>query len=157
MISKSVAGLAVAVSFISVSSSVPSITPDGLNATNTICTSISYDSEIVNRCTKRLDDIFNLKDNWNGNGASHFDADIIIKCKKIVKLLPIEPEIYPTANASIQLEYEKNDGAYLEFEIFDNVVVMFKIESDGTEYLQNIYEIKRIAKEVEKFYEWISG
>lgn len=150
---KSVAGLAVVVSFISISSAVPSLTPDGLNAVNTICTSISYDSEIVNRCTKRLDDIFNLKDNWNGNGASHFEASIILKCKEIIKLLPIEPEIYPTANDSIQLEYEKKDGAYLEFDVFDNVVVMLKIASDGTEYSQNIYEVKQIAKEVEKFYE----
>ncbi len=103
---------------------------------------------------KRLDEIGRLPYDWNGNSADRFNKSLIDKCKKIVSILPVESEIYPTANGSVQMEYEEADGSYLEFEISENETVMLKISETGKESSQSIYGIGQIAKEVEKFHEF---
>ena len=62
-----------------------------------------------------LSEIEKLKDNWNDNGASAFSSKLIEKCRGIVMQLASEPFICPTACGSIQFEYEKENGDYLEF------------------------------------------
>lgn len=61
-----------------------------------------------------LNEIAKLKDNWNNNGANSFSAKLIEKCRGIVMQLAAEPFICPTACGSIQFEYEKENGDYLE-------------------------------------------
>ncbi len=104
------------------------------------------------QCAKKLNKIGRMPYNWNGNGAEQFNKSLIDRSKKILSALPVEPEIYPTANDSIQMEYKKVDGSYLEFEIFENKTIMFKISATGKESYQRFYEIEQIAREVEKFY-----
>lgn len=83
----------------------------------------------------KLDAISELKDNWNENGASAFSSKLIQKCRSIAKYLPQEPFIAPTATNSIQFEYEKENGDYLEFQIYeDKVEVYSKISSDEKEF-----------------------
>lgn len=74
-------------------------------------------------------DIENLQDNWNGNGAKAFSTTLIDRCKQIVSNLNVKPAIFPTAKNSIQLEYEKDNGEYLEFEVFEDKVEVFIINS----------------------------
>lgn len=67
-----------------------------------------------------LNDILCLPNNWNENGAKEFNNEIVSEMRKIIDLLPLQPEIFPTARSSIQFEYEKDDGSYLEFELFED-------------------------------------
>lgn len=86
---------------------------------------ISSQKEELKRSYIRLREIGELKNNWNGNGASAFSKDFLEKIKKIVSKLCIQPEIFPTAVPSIQLEFEKKCPVselrtYLEFEIMED-------------------------------------
>lgn len=79
-----------------------------------------------------LNEISELKDNWNNNGANSFSGKLIEKCRAIVMQLVAEPFICPTACGSIQFEYEKENGDYLEFEIYeDRIEVYLNTISDG--------------------------
>lgn len=85
-----------------------------------------------------LDDILGLKDNWNDNGAKSFSRQLVEKCRLIVNDLVFEPFICPTACGSIQLEYEKEDGDYLEFEIFDDRVEVYSDTKENGEQEYNL-------------------
>lgn len=75
-------------------------------------------------CFDRLKEISEFKENWNGYGAEPIDKDLIDECKIIVNQVSVYPEIFPTANKSIQLEYD-SDEAYIEIEIFSDRYTLF--------------------------------
>lgn len=62
--------------------------------------------------------------NWNGNGAEPFDKGVINKCRYIIEKMGFIPEIFPTANDSIQFEY-KDDSFYIELEVFKDTQKFF--------------------------------
>ena len=67
---------------------------------------------------KRLEQIGNLPDGWNDSEARSFPSEFLLYVRGILSSLEIDPDIFPTARGSIQLEYNNNSGDYLEFEIF---------------------------------------
>lgn len=78
-----------------------------------------------------LESFKHLQDNWNGNGATRFNAGFIDRVQDIVLSLDKSPDIFPTGRNSIQLEYEKQNGDYLEFEIYeDERINCFQIIND---------------------------
>jgi len=102
-----------------------------------------------------LNEIAKLKDNWNDNGASSFSEKLIEKCRGIVIQLAAEPFICPTACGSIQFEYEKENGDYLEFEIYeDRIEVFLDTMSAGEEEfnLQGISATDKMKQMVVDFY-----
>lgn len=103
---------------------------------------------------QKLDKIASLPDDWNENSAESFSLSLINKCKNIIYSLPIQPEIFPTADNSIQMEYEKENGEYLEFNIRDDRVDVYQIYADDKEdeYVINKDEAKTIRKVVDGFY-----
>lgn len=106
-------------------------------------------------CKKQFDVLFKiseLKDNWNNNGAKKFSDKLIVKCYSVLNELPVLPEIFPVADGSIQFEYEKDDGSYLEFDIFENEVSEFIVYPNSME-IEQIIEKDKIAEEVKNFYE----
>ena len=106
----------------------------------------SHDPEI------KLDMIASLDDNWNNNGAKAFSSSLIMKTRNIISSLNIQPEIFPTACESIQLEYTKPDGSYLEIEISESEYVeIFIINSDGTNHTTNVRSVNTINDVVKKF------
>ena len=81
-----------------------------------------------------LNEIKSLPTNWNGNGAEPFSSHLIIKVTNLIKSLTYQPDIFPTGEKSIQLEFENAKGDYLEFEIFENNDVQkFFCDSTGKE------------------------
>lgn len=90
--------------------------------------------EIFKKHRNRLEQILNLPDNWDGNNAKSFSTKLIEKVGNILLKLKMQPEIFPTACNTIQFEYEKDDGSYLEFEIAeDGNAKVFIIDSEGNE------------------------
>ena len=84
-------------------------------------------------------------------------AEIVNKVRSIILKLEQQPHVFPTGNESIQMEYEKDNGDYLEFELFeDEKLKMFFLSASGrikTDYvsLDHINEIIKDFYESESF------
>jgi len=72
-----------------------------------------------------------LEYNWNDNGADPFDPSLIYRCIERLNLLPVQPDIFPTARDSIQYEYERDNGEYLEIEIYGTNYGYLYIDANG--------------------------
>lgn len=99
-----------------------------------------------------INEVRKLQFNWNGNNAEPFSETVLQKSTMILNNLEYVPDIYPTACNSIQFEYEKVSGEYLEFEIFDTFVNVFKINSDKTEEEFEENDFNNLKKLVNEFY-----
>lgn len=120
--------------------------------------------ELINK----LKAIAQLGDGWNGNGASKFSEQLINKTKDFIDRLNEDPEVFPTANDSIQLEYEIEDD-YLQINIFEDKIVVFHMYknkifeatlTDSNEDICNLvniilhyrdFHLKRIQKETTRY------
>lgn len=103
---------------------------------------------------RRLEDIAQLQDNWNGNGAKAISNSLIAKTRNLVMLLNNQPEIFPTACDSIQIEYDNESGAHLEIELTENEMAeLFMVDSNGDETIKKIKsDSKTINEVVNRFY-----
>ena len=93
---------------------------------------IARNTLLIANLTK-LDKYSAYLSNWDGEGAKPFDKKLINKAKDILLKLKYQPEIFPSQYNSIQFEYEKENGEYLEFELFSNKIVYFYVNKDGKE------------------------
>ena len=83
------------------------------------------------------------------------DAALSEKCRGIVMQLASEPFICPTACGSIQFEYEKENGDYLEFEIYEDRIECYSDTLSGGEeefHLQGISATDKMKQMVVDFY-----
>lgn len=107
------------------------------------------------KATTQLNAIAKLEDNWNNNGAKPFSTKLINKCRKILMQLVREPFISPTTCGSIQFEYEKENGNYLEFEIYEDRIEAFiysLVEGEEEFKLDGVSEIEEMKQMVINFY-----
>ena len=112
-----------------------------------------YTNELTHNLDK-LRHISMLEYNWDGYGAEPFSAELILQAKNLLRELHIQPEIFPTAASTIQLEYEKDNGDYLEFQLNSSgQCEAFKLVNGVEEYF-HVPEIPEAINElVEDFYE----
>lgn len=103
---------------------------------------------------QKLNEIGKLPENWNENGALKFSTEIIQKCKNIINSLQKQPEIFPTGANSIQMEYEKESGEYLEFNVYSEHTEVFEINALEQENEFSIFEdeIENVKELVRSFY-----
>lgn len=96
----------------------------------------------------------NLKDNWDGEGAKAFNTEHLEKIKKILERpdLVRQPDIFPTFRESIQLEYEKGNGDYLEIEVFFDEIHMLLQKNDSEEETE-LTDINSIVTMIINFYD----
>lgn len=82
---------------------------------------------------------------------------MINKCKKIVRILSYQPDIYPTGRQSIQFQYELSNKSYLEFEIFNNKTLCLWVPKrnyiNAKEIEIVVSEEEHIKEMVDSFYE----
>ncbi len=101
---------------------------------------------------QQINDISLLEDNWNGYGAKKFSMKVIEFARRIIDNLFIQPEVFPTGRNSIQIEYDKSNGDYLELELFeDNTIKLFVLYANGENKTENI-SFDDINKVVDDFY-----
>ena len=103
----------------------------------------------------KLDEIKSLKRNWNGNKAKPITKKIVNKTKSLIINLEKQPQVFPTANDSIQMEYDGDNNSYLEFQITkENILSYFKIDRNGKE-TSGIIPVSSFALNalVKEFYE----
>lgn len=101
-------------------------------------------------------DFKKLPSNWNGNGAEQFSDKVVDSALKVLNspLLKYQPDVFPTGRKSIQLEYEKSNGHYLEIEIFDGFFSAFR-DLNGTEKEFPKIELEELLGLVNDFYSQI--
>jgi len=68
-----------------------------------------------------------LEDDWDSEGAKPFPTELIYLTWGKILDLEIQPEVFQTMRESIQFEYEKDNGDYLEFEIYKDRIDVFEI------------------------------
>lgn len=101
-----------------------------------------------------MNEIAGLKDGWNGNGAEAFSSELMNRCRGILRRLEVQPDVFPTGEDSIQFEWEKDDGSYLEMEVFeDGRISMYLQQANGA------WETDEIKSEEigEKLHGFIAG
>jgi hypothetical protein len=100
----------------------------------------------------KIETIAALNDNWNANGAKAFSSSLITKVRNIIIFLEIQPEVFPTACESLQLEYDKQDGSHMEVELTEgDEAEVFWIDNKGHE------EFKRIQANVDAINEVVNN
>lgn len=119
----------------------------------TVLESSTFDENNKKENFRKLKELSEFKNNWNGNNAVCFSSCLIEKVYEILSVVPIQPEIFPTANNSIQLEYDNSKGDYLEFEVFEDKIKKFFYGSDNTSRTTMLKSIRSIKNTVSKFYE----
>ena len=67
--------------------------------------------------TRKLENIRSMKENWNGNHAPAFQSSMVDCVESLIKNLTIQPEVFPTASGTIQLEYDNSYKDHLEIEL----------------------------------------
>lgn len=88
---------------------------------------------------KKLETIASLPDDWNANGAGTFSGGLIKKMRDLLLLLEVQPEIFPTACGSLQMEYDKMDGSHMEIELTeDEAAEVFTVDGTGAETMRRI-------------------
>ena len=88
---------------------------------------------------KKLEEISSLKADWNGNGAPGIPTVLIKKTRALIKALPIQPEIFPTALETIQLEFDNDHHDHMEIEIStSDKAEVFVAPYDDNEYVETI-------------------
>jgi hypothetical protein len=121
----------------------------------------SYYYSRVRENQKQLDNIqklrsfMELKNNWNDNGASTLNKEMISFCINLIKSLYRQPDVFSTGRQSIQFEYEKENGEYLEFEIFHDHIDIFGMDEYDNEREETVFihEKNRINEVIRDFYE----
>lgn len=103
----------------------------------------------VSENLERLSEFAGLTRGWNGYDAESLDVKVIERAKMIIHRLKEQPEVYPTANSSIQLEYELSNGGYLEFEIFENRIEEF-LHTSTCKQEKQLVSIAELLSEVER-------
>lgn len=103
----------------------------------------------------KLYEIKSLKRNWNGNRAKPISRKVVNKTKALIINLEKQPQIFPTANDSIQIEYDGENNSYLELQITKyNDLSYFKVDKEGKEVTGTIpcssFALNALVKE---FYE----
>ena len=83
--------------------------------------------EKLSRNLDRLWDISELGEDWNGYGAAPIPREIIEEVRDIILNLEEQPEIFPTADKSIQLEYELTDKSYLEIDVYEKRITVMQV------------------------------
>lgn len=101
----------------------------------------------------KLHSFLNYPDNWNGYGAKRFTAGYISHAEAVISKLSFETRVFPISDGRVQLEFDKDNGAYLEIEINpDNTVRVFEILPDGSEREYD-EESENVVRIVNSFYE----
>lgn len=115
---------------------------------------ISSTDNIRNDNLNKLDTIQKLQKGWNGSNDPAFPVSLIDKIRDIVIELEIQPEIFPTALGTIQLEYENSRKDHMELEISDSSTAeVFTVSYNGTKSYESIQaDAKSINMRVQEFY-----
>ena len=107
---------------------------------NVMTITLTNSNNLLSRNQIKLKAISELQDNWDGYGAAPLVNSVIIDANDFLLKLLKQPEIFPTADGTIQMEYEKDNGDYLEIQFSDKPTCEVYMSKNRTE---NYFTIER--------------
>lgn len=113
-----------------------------------VCGGSMTDSAKQAKNLEILNSFRQLKNNWNDYGAAPIDSAVLDFAEKLIYALRVQPEVFPTACNTVQLEYHLQNGGYLELEVSDSAISVFKIVS-GVESEFILHTEIEVCQEVE--------
>lgn len=81
----------------------------------------------------KLSVMCDLETGWDGESAKPISRDLIAFVSSILMRINKQPEIYPTAEGGIQIQYEKPDKTYMEIVFSPDSIVGMKIDKGNAE------------------------
>lgn len=100
---------------------------------------------------EKLNKIASLEDGWDLYKATSFSNSLIEFCRNLLFKLNRQPNIFPTANGSIQFEFENNDD-YLEIEVIDDLSCIEYYMKKGGKEIEKSVLTQGLIKIVDEFY-----
>jgi hypothetical protein len=99
---------------------------------------------------KKIEGFKKLSSNWNNANANKFNLEFIDMISSQLSNIQIQPKIFPTGRNSLQFEYERKNGDYLEFEIFESHINFLSIKNNEEKEDETSFD--NINKLVNEFY-----
>ena len=102
-----------------------------------------------------LDSFVDLEKGWNGHGADPIPDRVIEKARDILSLDIFKkhiPFVCPVARDSIQIEWEKKDKDYFEFEIFIDKVNGMRMFPDESHINYEEISITKMLELIKGFF-----
>lgn len=108
---------------------------------------------------KKLNAIAELENDWDLHGAPKFNKELIDFCKEQLYLLEkelgnienVQPEIFPTVNETIQLEF-RNEKDWLEIEISNDMSYIDCFMFKNSKETEQQCPLDEFSKVMESFY-----
>lgn len=101
---------------------------------------------------EKLSRIEQLTENWNGYGAVPISKEVIANTRRLLGFLAVKPEVFPVPDGSIQIEYDRKDGAYLEIHVEnENNYSSYRVDSDGTESSEDSLSFAEVVDRINGF------
>lgn len=104
-----------------------------------------------------LDSFKSLEDDWDECGAIAPKNELIELAKGLIGQLCLQPEIFPTPDGGVQLEYAIGQNQHLNIEVIsEKKINIFEMYSDRT-YKEECaeFDIEYIKRRINKFYDCI--
>jgi len=81
-----------------------------------------YKEQLRAKNLKIIEEIAELKKDWNGYGAKPFKKEDIKLFKTIINILDNQPAIVPTDRNTLLMQYKFKDGGILAYEVSKNKI-----------------------------------
>lgn len=106
------------------------------------------------RNIKKLNKIASLETGWNGDDANSFSDSFLNRVRAILLSIENQPEIFPTAADSIQMEFDGKKNSYLEIQIRDSdTAEVYEVSRNGEEYSYEIVASEQtVSQTVRRFF-----
>ena len=88
---------------------------------------------------RRLQEISQLAEGWDGYSAQPIPQEVISRTKELLMMLPEGAKIFPTGRSTVQIEYHKDVDNYFELEISVTDYDMYSVLGDD-EYEDSVPE-----------------
>lgn len=105
----------------------------------------------------KLELISTLEDNWNLYGAKPIPKNLIKLVGNMLHKLSDQPEIFPTASETIQLEYNTEAGDYIEFEVLNELNVKCYVLDRYERQLNYNFKPENINEEYNKIIDFVNN
>lgn len=105
----------------------------------------------LKRNLEKLNSIAKLEQNWDLYGSDVIDERLINKVEKLLRSLKHQPEVFPTGNGGIQLDFFKDDDNFLEIEITIDEINLVRVIA-GVDEECELYNINEVINTINEFY-----
>lgn len=104
---------------------------------------------------RKLNQILQLKDNWDNYGAKPFKEGFVNEIRNIIIELNVKANVFPLSNERIQLAFKDKNGNYMEMNfMYDNKTIEVLEVINGKEssdYIEE-YNMTKINSCIKRFY-----